>query len=354
MCSNYVNVIGLMSGTSLDGVDLCLVSFDKSNYTKYKIEHAKTFNYDNVWVKKLKEAISLNMEELIKINNDYGELLTHYIKKFIKEFSISKIDLISSHGHTVFHNPKKKITLQIGNGYIINKNTKLKVVCDFRTQDIKYNGQGAPLVPIGDLDLFPNYKFCLNLGGFSNISVKELDGIKAFDISPVNTVLNYYSKKLGLDYDKNGKFSREGNVNNSLFNELNEMEFYKRSGPKSLGIEFVNSKVLPLIENYMLKPEDILKTYIEHISHQINRTISDFSKNKILVTGGGTYNKTLIDSIKGKIKHELVVPEKKLIDFKEAMIFAYMGLLKIEGKINCLKSVTGAIKDHSSGKIFKN
>ena len=114
MCSNYVNVIGLMSGTSLDGVDLCLVSFDKSNYTKYKIEHAKTFNYDNVWIKKLKEAISLNREELIKIDNDYGELLTHYIKKFIKEFSISKIDLISSHGHTVFHNPKKKITLQIG------------------------------------------------------------------------------------------------------------------------------------------------------------------------------------------------------------------------------------------------
>jgi len=166
--------------------------------------------------------------------------------------------------------------------------------------------------------------------------------------------LNYYSKKLGLDYDKNGKFSREGNVNNSLFNELNEMEFYKRSGPKSLGIEFVNSKVLPLIENYMLKPEDVLKTYIEHVSHQINRTISNFSKNKILVTGGGTYNKTLIDSIKRKIKHELVVPEKKLIDFKEAMIFAYMGLLKSEGKINCLKSVTGALKDHSSGKIFKN
>jgi anhydro-N-acetylmuramic acid kinase len=354
MLNDHINVIGLMSGTSLDGLDLSFVSFNKNDLSKYNIIHTKTFLYENKWIKKLKEAIYLNKIEVKKLDNDYAELLAYYVKKFIKEFSISKVDLISSHGHTVFHQPEKKKTLQIGNGYIINKILKLKVVCDFRTQDIKYNGQGAPLVPIGDLNLFSDYKFCLNLGGFSNISIKRSNMIEAFDICPVNTVLNYYSKKLGSDYDKNGKLSKKGVVNNDLLNKLNEIEFYKISGPKSLGVEFVNSTVFPLIEAYMMKPNDILKTYIEHISHQINFTVSNFSKNKILVTGGGTYNKTLISSMKRKIKHKLVIPEKNLIDFKEATIFAYMGLLKIMGKINCLKSVTGAIKNHSSGKIFKN
>ena len=354
MCNSSINIIGLMSGTSLDGVDICLVSFKKSDNTKFNIVYNKTFEYDKIWVKKLKESILLNKKQLNKLDIEYGTLLSDYIKEFIKEFSINKIDLISSHGHTIFHKPEKGITLQIGNGKTINKNTKIQVISDFRTQDVLYQGQGAPLVPIGDLNLFSNYKFCLNLGGFSNISIKDSSGIKAFDICPVNTVLNHYSNKLGYAYDKNGDLSKKGRVNIDLLNKLNKMSFYRKIGPKSLGIEFVNSKVLPLIEKFSLKPEDVLITFIEHISHQINRTISRFSKNKMLITGGGTYNKTLIDSIKRKVKCELVVPEKKIIDFKEAMIFAYMGLLKSKGKINCLKSVTGAIKDHSSGKVFKN
>ena len=354
MYNNTINIIGLMSGTSLDGVDICLVSFKKSDNTKFNIVYNKTFEYDKIWVKKLKESILLNKKQLNKLDIEYGTLLSDYIKEFIKEFSITRIDLISSHGHTIFHKPEKGITLQIGNGKTINKNTKIQVISDFRTQDVLYQGQGAPLVPIGDLNLFSNYKFCLNLGGFSNISIKNFKGIEAFDICPVNTVLNHYSNKLGYEFDKNGVLSNKGTINSNLLNELNEMEFYNKSGPKSLGIEFVNSKVLPLIEKFLLKPEDVLITFIEHVSHQINRTISGFSKNKMLITGGGTYNKTLIDSIKRKVKCELVVPEKKIIDFKEAMIFAYMGLLKSEGKINCLKSVTGAIKNHSSGKVFKN
>ena len=354
MYNKSINVIGLMSGTSLDGVDMCLVSFQKLDNTKYDIVYTKTFIYEKLWVKKLKESILLNNKQLDKLDIEYGNLLSDYIKEFIKEFNITKIDLISSHGHTIFHKPEIGKTLQIGNGNTINKNTKINVICDFRSQDLEYNGQGAPLVPIGDLHLFPNYKFCLNLGGFSNISIKDISGIKAFDICPVNTVLNYYSNKLGHAYDKDGDLSKKGRINIDLLNKLNKISFYRKIGPKSLGIEFVNSKVLPLIEKFSLKPEDVLITFIEHISHQINRTISEFSKNKMLITGGGTYNKTLIDSIKIKVKCELVLPEKKIIDFKEAMIFAYMGLLKSEGKINCLKSVTGAIKDHSTGKVFKN
>jgi len=353
MYNNSIYVIGLMSGTSLDGLDICFVSFKKSNYSKYNIINSKTYSYNEKWIEKLKKSIFLNKQELKKIDIEYGTLISNYLKEFISEFSIDKIDLISSHGHTVFHEPNKGKTLQIGDGKTINKIVKTDVVCDFRTQDVEYKGQGAPLVPIGDLHLFSNYKFCLNLGGFSNVSIKDNNKIKAFDICPVNTVLNHYSKKMGYTFDQDGVLSKKGTVNLDLLNQLNQMSFYNKLGPKSLGIEFVNSKVLPLTEKFSLKPEDVLITYIEHISHQINRTISGFSKNKMLVTGGGTYNKTLIDSIKRKVKCKLVVPEKKIIDFKEAMIFAYMGLLKSKEKINCLKSVTGAIKDHSSGKIFK-
>ena len=242
-----------MSGTSLDGLDICFVSFKKSNYSKYNIINSKTYSYNEKWIEKLKKSIFLNKQELKKIDIEYGTLISNYLKEFISEFSIDKIDLISSHGHTVFHEPNKGKTLQIGDGKTINKIIKTDVVCDFRTQDIKYKGQGAPLVPIGDLHLFSNYKFCLNLGGFSNISIKDNNKIKAFDICPVNTVLNHYSKKMGYTFDQDGVLSKKGTVNLDLLNQLNQMSFYNKLGPKSLGIEFVNSKVLPLIRKILIK-----------------------------------------------------------------------------------------------------
>ena len=343
-----------MSGTSLDGLDICFVSFKKSNYSKYNIINSKTYSYNEKWIEKLKKSIFLNKQELKKIDIEYGTLISNYLKEFISEFSIDKIDLISSHGHTVFHEPNKGKTLQIGDGKTINKIVKTDVVCDFRTQDVKYKGQGAPLVPIGDLDLFSNYKFCLNLGGFSNVSIKDNNKIKAFDICPVNTVLNHYSKKMGYTFDQDGVLSKKGTVNLDLLNQLNQMSFYNKLGPKSLGIEFVKSKVIPLIDSHILNPKDILRTYIEHISDQISKSIGSYFNDRILISGGGTYNNTLIDSIKTKVKSKVIIPDSQIIDYKEALIFAYMGLLKSKEKINCLKSVTGAIKDHSSGKIFRN
>ncbi|MBT3794363.1 MAG: anhydro-N-acetylmuramic acid kinase [Flavobacteriaceae bacterium] len=354
MYNNYIYVIGLMSGTSLDGLDICFVSFKKSNYSKYNIINSKTYSYNEKWIEKLKKSIFLNKQELKKIDIEYGTLISNYLKEFISEFSIDKIDLISSHGHTVFHEPNKGKTLQIGDGKTINKIVKTDVVCDFRTQDVEYKGQGAPLVPIGDLHLFSNYKFCLNLGGFSNVSIKDNNKIKAFDICPVNTVLNHYSKKMGYTFDQDGVLSKKGTVNLDLLNQLNQMSFYNKLGPKSLGIEFVKSKVIPLIDSHILNPKDILRTYIEHISDQISKSIGSYFNDRILISGGGTYNNTLIDSIKTKVKSKVIIPDSQIIDYKEALIFAYMGLLKSKEKINCLKSVTGAIKDHSSGKIFRN
>jgi len=355
MYSKPINVIGVMSGTSLDGLDLCLVSFDSDNYSKFKILNSKTFNYSSNWINKLSNAINLDEKDLNILDHEFGKLISNYINKFIAEIGSPKVNLVSSHGHTVFHKPEKGITKQIGNGEIIFKNINSSLICDFRTQDVELGGQGAPLVPIGDLNLFKEFKYCLNLGGFSNISIKKNISIKAFDICPVNTVLNYYSKKLGKPFDENGKLSEKGSVNVNLLKKLNSLDYYKLKGPKSLGIEYVNANILPIIDSYSINNHNVLKTFVEHITEQIKNSIKGNIENeKILVTGGGTYNKTIIKKLKSKLRCEVIIPEKQIINNKEALIFAYMGLLRFENKINCLKNVTGASRDHSSGKIFKS
>ena len=242
MYSKPINVIGVMSGTSLDGLDLCLVSFESDNYSKFKILNSETFNYSSNWTNRLSNAINLNEKDLNILDHEYGKLISNYINKFMVEIGGPKVNLVSSHGHTVFHKPEKGITKQIGNGEIIFNNINSSLICDFRTQDIELGGQGAPLVPIGDLNLFKEYKYCLNLGGFSNISIKKNKSIKAFDICPVNTILNYYSKKLGKPFDENGKLSEKGSVNVNLLKKLNSLDYYKLKGPKSLGIGICKRK----------------------------------------------------------------------------------------------------------------
>jgi len=355
MCSNSINVIGVMSGTSLDGLDICLVSFNSDDYSNFNIINSKTYNYSSYWTDKLSNAINLGINELNKLDNEFGKLIGDYINKFIIEIGNPKVDLVSSHDHTVFHNPEKGITKQIGNGKTIFNKINISLICDFRTQDVELGGQGAPLVPIGDLNLFKDYKYCLNLGGFGNISIKKNKSIKAFDICPVNTVLNYYSKKLGYPYDKNGKISETGNVNYKLLSKLNSLEYYKTEGPKSLGIEYVKEKIIPLIDSFSVNNNDVLKTFIEHITEQINISIKENKENEsILITGGGTYNQTIIKKLKNKLKCDVIIPEKEIIDNKEALIFAYLGLLRYNNTVNCLKTVTGAKKNHSSGTIFKS
>ena len=258
--------------------------------------------------------------------------------------------MISSHGHTVFHKPEFNKTLQIGNGEIINKITKIKTVNNFREQDIQLGGQGAPLVPIGDKLLFDDYKYCLNLGGFTNISVKDSRTIFAYDICPLNTVLNHYANKLGYECDLGGKLSKKGVINIDLLNELNDLDYYKKSYPKSLGLEFVIENIFPITEKYKIKEVDILATYIEHASFQIKRNIDNGSK--VLLTGGGTFNNNLIKTLNHDSKINFIVPDKTIINYKESLIFALLGYLKINGKVNCLRSVTGASNEHSSGDIY--
>lgn len=352
MEDNSTRIIGLMSGTSLDGVDLVCVDFYNNNgvYT-YDIVEANTYDYPSHWESKLRNAFRGELGDLRNLDVEYGAYLGGVINTFIKEYNIIGIDMVASHGHTIFHKPEEGVTLQIGSGEHIAKEVGLKVICDFRTQDVKLGGQGAPLVPVGDQLLFSQYDYCLNLGGFANVSFQSDEIRLAFDICPVNIVLNHFSKLLGFEYDDKGVLASEGVVHEQLLTELNDLSFYKDVGPKSLGYEFVVNEVFPVILRYDLHEKDILRTFIAHIVDQISRKVK--KDGSLLVTGGGVYNEFLISQMKRKLKNPLVVPDNRLVEFKEALIFAFLGLLKSENKVNCLMSVTGAKRDHSSGEIYE-
>ncbi len=344
-------VIGIMSGTSLDGVDIVYVEISNQKEYKYQIHCAKTYAYSKEWELSLKKAFTSSKEDLQKLDVSYGQYLGNLVEGFRDEFKIEKIDLVASHGHTIFHKPDQGYTLQIGCGKEIAKKTNCKVVYDFRTQDVALGGQGAPLVPIGDVLLFSEFDACLNLGGFANISFDNGGIRKAFDICPVNIVMNVFAQKLGKPYDDKGAIAKTGSIHEELLNKLNSNEFYTTTKPKSLGYEFVAAEVLPVIENYQIEPQDALSTYLTHVVFQIASIIKPLHIKNILVTGGGAYNNFLIEKLQEYSKVTIEVPKSELVEYKEALIFALLGVLRVENKSNCLASVTGAVQNHSSGKI---
>lgn len=346
-------LIGVMSGTSLDGIDLVFTEIDFKEKINYSIIAAETYPYSKKWREKLSGAIDLNPEELNKLDDEYTQYLSEVILKFIGENQIDLLDAVCSHGHTVKHRPKKGITFQIGNRPRLAELIDIPVVCDFRVQDVEFGGQGAPLVPIGDRLLFDDFNYCINLGGFANISTEKEDERIAYDICPVNTVLNYFCRKMDMEYDENGNLAREGKLHKGLLDALNNLNYYKKEPPKSLGIEWVNSEVIPLLENSKIGIPDILNTFIVHVSLKITEALDNSPNSKVLLTGGGTYNDFLIKNLQKNSKCEFVIPGNELIDFKEALIFALLGVLKLRGEINVLHSVTGARIDHSSGRIYE-
>jgi anhydro-N-acetylmuramic acid kinase len=353
MIQEKFNIIGVMSGTSLDGIDLAHLNFEIINGKwSFQILESETIGYSQKWIDKLKIAVGFSELELQKLNTDYTLLLGTIISDFIKKNKIETIDAVCSHGHTILHQPQNGITLQIGNLPEIASLCNQKVVCDFRVQDVGLGGQGAPLVPIGDRILFSDYDYCLNMGGFSNVSFEENGKRIAFDISPVNTVLNFYANQLDLDYDDKGKISRTGTVHLELLKELNRLDFYQKKYPKSLGFEFVKEIILPLIEKYQITIEDKMATFTEHVAVQIALALPN-KKNNLFITGGGAYNDFMIERIQFHLPEtKIVIPERKIIEFKEALIFGLLGVLKLRNEINTLSSVTGAKKDHSSGEIY--
>ncbi|MCL9807695.1 anhydro-N-acetylmuramic acid kinase [Flavobacterium amniphilum] len=349
---NY-NVVGVMSGTSLDGVDLAHIEFTvEGQKWDFTILESETVAYTDELVEELKLAVDFSENELKNLNEKYTRVLGNIIFDFIRKYNLKNLDAVCSHGHTILHQPQNGLTLQIGNLKEIADLIGEKTVCDFRVQDVKLGGQGAPLVPIGDRILFSEYDYCLNLGGFSNVSFEDAGKRLAFDIAPVNTVLNFYAEKLGFKYDNKGQISEGGTISPLLLSELNDLDFYKLKHPKSLGFEFVKTVVLPLIEKYEIPTEDKLATFTEHIAFQISEALQK-KNTKLLITGGGAYNDYLIQRIQHYLPSmEIVIPDAKTIEFKEALIFALLGVLRLKNEVNVLSSVTGATHDHCSGIIF--
>ena len=338
-------ILGVMSGTSLDGIDLTICTFTKNQEWEYKIEKSNTLKYSISWKSKLATLHTKNKVIIEQTDIQFGQYIGQTINTFLNG---EKVDFIASHGHTIFHQPENKYTLQIGCGKTISQVTKTTTVNDFRSLDVSLNGQGAPLVPIGDLHLFPNYKYCINLGGFANISIKKESEITAFDICPVNIVLNQVCKELNIDYDNNGDIAKKGKLVLKLIQQLNQLSFYEKIPPKSLGREWVEKQIIPLIINQ--KTEDILHTFCEHIAIQIGKQLKG---NTALFTGGGVFNQYLMTRIQHYSTSEITIPNQEIIEYKEALIFAFLGVLRIRNEVNCLQSVTGAERDNCGGVIHQ-
>jgi len=344
--------IGLMSGTSLDGVDLasCIFTF-KDNCWSYQIDIAETFPYPEEWLSCLPTLMNADAYTYAKANADLGYYLGRLIKTFMLKHDL-ETDFVASHGHTVFHQPCIGLTTQIGSGAAMAATCGFPVVCDFRSTDVSLGGQGAPLVPVGDALLFSDYAFCLNLGGFSNVSYDVKGQRIAYDVCPVNTILNQLAKRIGQEYDYGGLSARSGKVDSLLLDKLNALDYYDQKPPKSLGFEWCNEYIWPLIKETNLSVPDLLRTMVEHIAFQLSRALDEFERGTILVTGGGAKNKFLMERFEVLSKHELVVPADLIIDYKEALIFAFLGVLRVRGEVNCLSTVTGASRDSVGGAIY--
>ncbi len=346
-----VKIIGLMSGTSLDGLDLCYTQFEYNDGKwSYEILKAEAEDYPLEIKNKLASAQKMTALEYAQFNSDYGLYLGRRVKSFIEKYNL-KPDYIASHGHTIFHQPAIRFTAQIGSGAGIAAESGVDTICDFRTTDVALYGQGAPLVPVGDRNLFADFDYCLNMGGFSNISYNSGETRVAYDISPVNYVLNHYTRMVGLEYDKDGEIARSGKCSTELLERLNNLDFYTKSGPKSLGREWVEDVVIPLIDSAGLSLEDRLSTFCEHVAVQIGGHIKS---GRVLLTGGGAFNKYLVERMSANAPQcEYYVPDSMTVNFKEALIFAFLGALYVNDMPNCLKSVTGARYDNIGGALYK-
>lgn len=354
----HYELIGLMSGTSLDGVDICHVDFlYKNNQWSYKIHNTRTQAYPEQLLKHLQNAVNLSGFELFSMDRQLGLFFGTCINRFIADFSIQKnaITAIASHGHTVFHQPDKGLTVQIGCGESIAHTTGINTINDFRTKDVLYGGQGAPLVPIGDQLLFSEQADAfLNIGGFANFSVINDDqSVTAFDICPANIVINHFTRQLGEEYDKNGMIASVHTPDDALLKSLNEMDVYSQPQPPSLGWEWVERFVLPLYGNQTISTEVKIATATEHAAFQIAKRLNACNCQSVFVTGGGAKNTFLVNRIEHYFNGRVVIPDEETIDFKEALIFAFLGVLHLENIPNCLPSVTGASKAVVGGVMHR-
>lgn len=347
--------IGLMSGSSLDGLDIAYVELiETAGKWEFQLQSAESIPYSEEWKTKLKNAAQMPISEFLELHTAYGRLLGTEVNKFIEKHDLyHKVHFITSHGHTAYHNPQAQTSFQLGDGASIAATTGIKVISDLRNKDVAFGGQGAPIVPIAEQILWKDYQLCLNIGGIANITINK-DSLIAFDICPANQVLNYFAQAQGMAYDQDGAIAASGNVDATVLASLNALEYYQQSAPKSLA----NSYSQKLIEKLNdLSIEDALATASEHIAVQISAQIAKYGSagDRLLITGGGAFNKHLVDLIQAKNPNiEIEEAEADIIEYKEAIAMTLIGGLRWMEKENVISSVTGAQKSSIGGALWLN
>ncbi|HWK07674.1 MAG TPA: anhydro-N-acetylmuramic acid kinase [Puia sp.] len=402
-------VIGLMSGSSLDGLDIAYVHLQESAATSkdsprkwaFEFLHTACYPYTPAWKQRLAAAADLSARDYQLLHTEYGHYLGERVNEFIETFHLQyQVQLIASHGHTSFHMPARKMTAQLGDGAALAATTKINVVSDLRAMDLALGGQGAPIVPIGEKLLLYGYDLFLNLGGIANISRQggearavaanegpgaasgggaslvadpgaPATGFVAYDVCPANRVLNQLAATVGKEYDEGGALAAAGRVDEPLLRRLNDLPYYEQAYPKSLGNEFGTEIIYPIIAAAGLSTADALRTYVEHIALQIRDAVAGLvggspaqagqsvTGRQMLVTGGGAHNHFLIGRLRellDPLNVEVVVPsadgDKDLIDYKESLVMALIGVLRWREENNVLASVTGASRDSIGGAVW--
>lgn len=349
--------IGIMSGSSLDGLDIAFTEFvETAGKWTYEILQADCIEYNSAWQEKLRNATSLSALDYQLLHTEYGHYIGKQVNAFIEKYELThKVNLVASHGHTTFHLPQQLMTAQLGDGAAIAAETKLNVVSDLRNLDVALGGQGAPIVPVGEKLLFAGYDYFLNIGGIANISINDNGKYIAYDVCAANRILNMLATEKGLQYDEDGRIAASGNINENLLAGLNSLDYYNMPYPKSLANSFGTDVVYPIIKAAGISIEDGLRTYAEHIALQIKKVLSDSKPGRLLVTGGGALNIFLIERLKQMLLPltiEVVIPDKKTIQYKEAVIMALIGILRWREEENVLPSVTGASRASVGGALW--
>lgn len=352
-------VIGLMSGSSLDGLDIALTELDDTGGKwSYAVKCAACYEYNEEWAEKLQQAKNLNAFDYLVLHAEYGKYIGQQVNRFIDENQLHhQVQLISSHGHTVFHAPGKYMTAQLGDGATIAATTGINVVSDLRAMDIALGGQGAPIVPMGEKLLWPDMDYFLNIGGIANISKRENDVFTSFDVCPANRVLNMLAQIRGKQFDEDGEMASTGTADLDLLIKLNALDYYRKPAPKSLANEFGTDVIFSLIQSFDLPVKDKLRTYVEHIAEQVCGAFYDLDarNGKLLITGGGAFNGFLVERIKWLLKElaiEVVVPDSNVVKYKEAVVMAFLGLLRWREENTVMSSVTGASRSSIGGAVW--
>ena len=355
-----------MTGTSLDGVDVAFIHYHEENgQWKYSVVKAETIPYPPNWKTRIENLVLQNAVTYLKTDAHFGYYLGNLAKAWMEENNFyHEIDFIASHGQTIFHQPENHMTSQIGHGAAVCSASNQPVICDFRTQDVANGGQGAPIVPIGDKILYADFEFCLNLGGIANISAKiSHEKIVAFDICGCNSLLNFLAHGLRMEFDRDGEIAARGFINEALLEELNSNWYFKKEYPKSIGGGFISKVMIPVLRNHHLSYEDKMRTACEHIAQRISADIKMIAEREMielssgmqmLITGGGAFNKFLVETISHHAPVSVVIPDPVTVKFKEAIVIGLIACLRLRNEVNVLSSVTGALQDTCSGTIHQN